>query len=60
VAAWVIHTGPAHRPNVEFADGAMHSKIDPELRKEASMSDIKVLTLLGSLRAASVNRQIAG
>ena len=24
------------------------------------MSDIKVLTLVGSLRAASVNRQIAG
>jgi NAD(P)H-dependent FMN reductase len=35
-------------------------KIDPEQRKETSMSDIKVLTLVGSLRAASVNRQIAG
>jgi NAD(P)H-dependent FMN reductase len=38
----------------------MHTSNDPEQRKETSMTDIKVLALVGSLRAASVNRQIAG
>ena len=35
------------------------ARISPEDRKEMDMSDIKVLVLLGSLRAASINRQLA-